>query len=100
MFSSGPVWRWKRGFLITMSFATTGSIVLTDGTSQWLVDDVHCTCNVNLRNFLAPTKATSGRSAYSSALYQIKSTIAKLLVSLSGQNPGRSSRGHRVGLQL
>src|SRR6218665_2843659 len=52
-----PVWRWKRGFLITMSFATTGSIVLTDGTSQWLVDDVHCTCNVNLRKLLSANKS-------------------------------------------
>src|SRR6218665_54594 len=52
-----PVWRWKRGFLITMSFATTGSIVLTDGTSQWLVDGVHCTCNVNLRKLLSANKS-------------------------------------------
>src|SRR6218665_3011525 len=52
-----PAWRWKRGFLITMSFATTGSIVLTDGTSQWLVDDAHCTCNVNLRKLLSANKS-------------------------------------------
>src|SRR6218665_1339262 len=32
-------------------------------------------------NFSAPTKATSGRPAYSPALYQIQSAIAKLLVS-------------------
>jgi len=32
-------------------------------------------------NFSAPTKATSGRPAYSPALYQIKFTIAKLLIS-------------------
>src|SRR6218665_2996039 len=40
-----------------MSFATTGSIVLTEGTSQWLVDDVHCTCNVNLRKLLSANKS-------------------------------------------
>jgi len=33
-----------------------------------------------------PTKATSGRPAYALALYQIKSTIAKLFVSVSGQS--------------
>src|SRR6218665_1045892 len=32
-------------------------------------------------NISAPTKATSGRPAYSTALYQIKSAIAKLLIS-------------------
>jgi len=42
---------------ITMSFAATGSIVLTDGTSQWLVDDVHCTCNVNLLKLLSANKS-------------------------------------------
>ena len=35
----------------------------------------------------------SGRPAYSLALYQIKSTITKFLVSLPGQNPERSSQG-------
>src|SRR6218665_3030358 len=35
----------------------------------------------NSENFSAPTKATSRRPAYSPALYQIKSAIAKLLVS-------------------
>src|SRR6218665_3738364 len=52
-----PAWRWKRGFLITMSFAATDSIVLTDGTTQWLVDDVHCACNVNLRKLLSAHKS-------------------------------------------
>jgi len=37
-----------------------------------------------------PAKATSGRPAYSPALYQIQSAIAKLFVSVPGQNPGRS----------
>src|SRR6218665_1656139 len=37
-------------------------------------------------NFSAPTKATSGRPPYSPALYQIKSAIAKLLVSLRCQH--------------
>jgi len=32
-----------------------------------------------------PTKATSGRQAYSLALYQIKSAIAKLIFSLQCQ---------------
>jgi len=36
-------------------------------------------------NFSAPTKATSGIPAYWPALYQIKSTIAKLLVSFRCQ---------------
>src|SRR6218665_472184 len=40
-----------------MSFATTGFIVLTDGTSQWLVDDVHCTCNINLRKLPSANKS-------------------------------------------
>src|SRR6218665_3268381 len=35
----------------------------------------------NSENFSALTKATSGRPAYSPALYQIQSAIAKLLVS-------------------
>src|SRR6218665_184107 len=62
-------------------------------------------CNVMynkiINNFSGPTKATSGRPAYSLALYQIKSAIAKLLASFwcrcTGQNPGRSSRGDSVG---
>src|SRR6218665_3043447 len=41
--------------------------------------------NVNSENFSAPTKATSGRPAYSPALYQIQSAIAKLLVSFRCQ---------------
>src|SRR6218665_1123130 len=39
----------------------------------------------NSENFSAPTKATSGRPAYSPALYQIQSAIAKLLVSFRCQ---------------
>src|SRR6218665_28441 len=39
----------------------------------------------NSENFSAPTKATSGRPAYSPALYQILSAIAKLLVSFRCQ---------------
>jgi len=41
------------------------------------------------------TKATSGRSAYTPALYQIKSAIGKnsLFVPVPGQNLRRSSRG-------
>src|SRR6218665_2572592 len=39
----------------------------------------------NSENFSAPKKATSGRSAYSPALYQIQSAIAKLLVSFRCQ---------------
>src|SRR6218665_3030068 len=39
----------------------------------------------NSENFSAPIKATSGRSAYSPALYQIQSEIAKLLVSFRCQ---------------
>src|SRR6218665_3664806 len=35
----------------------------------------------NSENLSAPTKPTSGRPAYSPALYQIQSAIAKLLVS-------------------
>ena len=45
-------------------------------------------------NCSAPTKAVSGRPAYSPALCQIKFAMAKLLVSSPGQNPGRSSRGN------
>ena len=41
-------------------------------------------CN---ENFSVHTKTTSGRPAYSSALCEIKSATAKLLV--SGQNPKR-----------
>jgi len=40
------------------------------------------------------------RPAYSLALYQIKSAIARLLISVSGQNAGRSSRGDSVMLLL
>jgi len=47
-----------------------------------------------------PSKATSGMPAYSPALCQIKSAIAKLLISSPGQNPGRSSRGDSMGLRL
>src|SRR6218665_651193 len=36
-------------------------------------------------NFTAPTKATSGRPAYSPAIYQIQSAIAKLRVSFRSQ---------------
>src|SRR6218665_845612 len=39
----------------------------------------------NSENFSAPTKTTSGRPAYSPALYQIQSAIAKLLVSFRCQ---------------
>src|SRR6218665_3986404 len=39
----------------------------------------------NSENFSSPTKATSGRPAYSPALYQIQSAIAKLLVSFRCQ---------------
>src|SRR6218665_4183317 len=39
----------------------------------------------NSENSSAPTKATSGRPAYSPALYQIQSAIAKLLVSFRCQ---------------
>src|SRR6218665_1019726 len=50
-------------------------------------------CNVNLgKLFSSPTKAASGRPAYSPAFYQIKSAIARLLVSVPGQSPVRSSR--------
>jgi len=38
--------------------------------------------------------------AYSPALYQIQSAIAKLLVSVPGQNPQRSGRGDSVVLPL
>jgi len=59
-------------------------------------------CNVMQisENFSAPTKATLRRADYSPALYQIQSAIAKLLVSVPGQNPGRSSRGDSVVLRL
>ena len=50
-----------------------------------------------------PTKATSGRPAYSPALYQIKTAIAKLLVSFvarskSGKVKQRTQCGARVGI--
>jgi len=45
-------------------------------------------------NFSAPTKATSGRPAYSPVLFQIKSAIANLLVSLPGQNQGQAKTQH------
>src|SRR6218665_1302180 len=54
-------------------------------------------------NFSAPTKATSGIPAYSPALYQIQSAIAKLLVSFWCQvkirkvKPGRQ-RGAKVAV--
>src|SRR6218665_1667028 len=52
-----------------------------------------------LENFLAPTKATSGRPAslFTSAIpNQDRNSLTSRFVSLSGQNLGKSSRGDSV----
>src|SRR6218665_439633 len=46
----------------------------------------------NSEKFSTPTKATSGRPAYSPALYQMQSAIAKLLVSFRCQSKIREGQ--------
>src|SRR6218665_1642633 len=51
-------------------------------------------------NFSASMKATSGRPAYSPALYQIKSAIAKLLVSFWCQVKIREGQAEETAYKL
>ena len=59
---------------------------------------MYCNTMKLSENFSALTEATSERPAYSPALYQIKSAIAKLLVSFQRQVKPRRQRGATVAI--